>query len=243
MRREGSTFSDTQNKSVHTNATVRRTDHCLKDLPNNPCFILPPGMTVTEALAKAEDARSARNLLHGMQYSLSDIDSFDQKDFLVLNNEIRGRYKSTFTWSDLPQHQKDIIKNLANLANGMYKYSTNTDWIKAYAASGILSRHKRLDKEMKDLEKLGFGPNQTVAGLTKTQRLDLQELAEGIWINVKHDNLFTNEKTAIKSLDRQKRKLEASPKSQRWGYRHRLELNPHGIERATWRSEFSVKNF
>ncbi|KAJ3288706.1 hypothetical protein HDU79_004632 [Rhizoclosmatium sp. JEL0117] len=247
MRRDGATYSDTRSKSVNTNATIRRTDHLLKNLPSSPFFILPEGMSISEALNKAEKARSARNLiLHSLKLHPSEIEKFDLMDFEVLGPGMNFQ-KTPSKWSELSKLQRSGIETLAasfssqasyallNTPAGRYAFNQAVDISKVYAAHKLVDRHRRLDKEMEDLEGLGFGRNRTWPTLTRAERAMLEEMAQGDWAEVKHDNLFANEGAAMRAMERLLRKMEATAKIDlRW--RRKAELS-HGSDRAHWRSE------
>ncbi|KAI9352609.1 hypothetical protein BDR26DRAFT_196142 [Obelidium mucronatum] len=243
MRREGSTYSDIRKQSIHTNATLRRTDHIQNfDLPASSYFILPPGMTPIQALAKAQQARDAKNLLRYGRTRLhpSDIDALDQHDLSIIKTHFtieNASKNSPFTWEDLPDKHKSRIEELAKQMQHYYYVQQHPI---EYAAYRIVDRHRKLDKEMLDLENLGFGSGRVLALLTKQELAKVNELAESGWAEVRHDNIFANEAAAEKALDRVKRKAETDPKRRDRGLYRRSELNPHRVGRVQWRSELAA---
>ncbi|KAJ3058375.1 hypothetical protein HDU99_006832, partial [Rhizoclosmatium hyalinum] len=195
----------------------------------------------------AEKARSARNLiLHSLKLHPSEIEKFDLMDFEVLGPGMNFQ-KTPSKWSELSKLQRSGIETLAasfssqasyallNTPAGRYAFNQAVDISKVYAAHKLVDRHRRLDKEMEDLEGLGFGRNRTWPTLTRAERAMLEEMAQGDWAEVKHDNLFANEGAAMRAMERLLRKMEATAKIDlRW--RRKAELS-HGSDRAHWRSE------
>ncbi|KAJ3062632.1 hypothetical protein HDU98_001484 [Podochytrium sp. JEL0797] len=236
MYREGSTFSDTRNKSIHTNATLRRIGDRLAHFPHPPCFILPPEMSLQSALAKADKARIATRLVHHTPGKLhpSEIENLDNLDFAILQFGQRGSKRHVFTpFDELSQGKKDKIEE----ERTTYRFSW-TDLNKVDAADRILERHKRVDAERKQLEVLGFGVNRLCATLTAAENRRLHDMADESWVQVRPENLFANEADALKSATRTMRKAEAS--SRRLRFDRDFESVAHGTRRANWRSEVAL---
>ncbi|KAI9352608.1 hypothetical protein BDR26DRAFT_849546 [Obelidium mucronatum] len=158
----------------------------------------------------------------------SEINLLNQQDLKI----IKASLAVTNSWYDLPEdHKKGIkalVKELQTFSHGMPQEAV------LYAAYGIVDRHRKLDKEMLDLEGLGFGSGRILALLTKKELARLHELAESVWAGVHQGNIYANEAAAEKALNRVKRKEEAAPKRKEHGSHRRSEKNANRVD---WKSE------
>ncbi|KAJ3026035.1 UNVERIFIED_CONTAM: hypothetical protein HDU68_006307 [Siphonaria sp. JEL0065] len=247
MRRKGNTFSDTLHKNIPTNATIRRTSHCIKHLPPTTHYILPPGMSTEQALSKADKARCARSLMlqnETLKLDPSEIDRLDGLDFAILGPGVNYQ-KTPTTWSELSHFQRTCIESLAagtvvakpSIPRGKhttvdtYLYFQSHYSEKVLAAERIVERHRRLDKEMQNLQELGYGVGRTWATLTRAERTELEDMAISEWIDVNQTNLYANDAAAEKAMNRTRRKLESKPNV---NFEYKSQSN--GSRRAKWGS-------
>ncbi|KAJ3059928.1 hypothetical protein HDU98_004059, partial [Podochytrium sp. JEL0797] len=114
MDHDPSTFIDTRNKSMQNNATLHRLGGRLRTTSQPPCFILPPGMSTSDALAKADKARRASVLLRQVR----EVETLDQDELGVLPIAEYGKADATYRIIRRDRQSDKEKKELAVLGFG-----------------------------------------------------------------------------------------------------------------------------
>ncbi|KAJ3223288.1 hypothetical protein HDU81_009293 [Chytriomyces hyalinus] len=183
-------------------------------------FILPKGMSKTEAFARNKLAHTAKIILKQVQdhpflkQSQSILDALDASELLVLN----GLPYIMKYYPKLPYSPEDIFHYMRHLHDAKYLYTFNyNSWRgppiepeRVKRVTAFMERHATMELHRNHLAEFKFPDNETYWGcLSHKSQQFIKELANSEWTAIYAGNLFVSEQEAVADFLKQERKPPA----------------------------------